>query len=158
MILQIVGYKDVGKTTLIEHTIRFLKKMNLTIATIKNHGHGGEITLQADNVDHMRHFSAGADQSIVQGEKYRQTVTNVAKQNLTELIHESVTIDCDIILVEGFKEAPFDKVIVYNRQEDYLKLTGLSHVRYHIDLTSDNAYEQYEEWLLSFLQAKGLIK
>lgn len=158
MILQIVGYKDSGKTTLMSHTIKLLKSFDLKVATIKNHGHGGEITLQDSNVDHMKHFSAGADQSIVQGENYRQTVTNVAKQNLKELIAESVTIDSDIILVEGFKEAPYDKVIVYQNQADYHKLTQLSNVQYHINLREEHAYKQYESWLLTLLRTKGLIE
>ena len=55
----------------------------------------------------MKHFNAGADQSIVQGETFQQTVTRISKQNLTDIIKESVTIDCNIILVEGFKEEPF---------------------------------------------------
>jgi molybdopterin-guanine dinucleotide biosynthesis protein B len=158
MILQIVGYKDSGKTTLMSHTIKLLKSFDLKVTTIKNHGHGGEITLQDNNVDHMKHFFAGADQSIVQGENYRQTVTNVAKQNLTELIAESVTIDSDIILVEGFKEAPYDKVIVYQNQADYHKLTQLSNVQYHINLGEEHTYKQYESWLLTLLRTKGLIE
>ena len=51
----------------------------------------------------MKHFNAGADQSIVQGEHYQQTVTRAYKQNLTQMIDQSVTIDCNIILVEGLK-------------------------------------------------------
>lgn len=158
MILQIVGYKDSGKTTLMRQTIKLLKSLGLKVATVKNHGHGGEITLQDSNVDHMKHFSAGADQSIVQGENYRQTVTHVAKQNLKELIAESVTIDSDIILVEGFKDAPYDKVIVYHNQVDYHKLTQLSNVQYHINLSEEMAYKQYEAWLLTFLRTKGMIR
>ncbi|MBF7020448.1 molybdopterin-guanine dinucleotide biosynthesis protein B [Staphylococcus sp. 18_1_E_LY] len=158
MILQIVGYKNTGKTTLMRQTIKLLKSLGLKVATVKNHGHGGEITLQDSNVDHMKHFSAGADQSIVQGENYRQTVTHVAKQNLKELIAESVTIDSDIILVEGFKDAPYDKVIVYHNQADYHKLTQLSNVQYHINLSEEMAYKQYEAWLLTFLRTKGLIR
>ena len=47
MILQIVGFKNSGKTTLMQHTIQFLKSYGYTIATIKHHGHIGEdITLQ----------------------------------------------------------------------------------------------------------------
>ena len=114
MILQIVGFKNSGKTTLMQHTIQFLKSYGYTIATIKHHGHIGEdITLQEDHVDHMKHFNAGADQSIVQGEHYQQTVTRAYKQNLTQMIDQSVTIDCNIILVEGFKDEHFDKVVVY---------------------------------------------
>ena len=65
---------------------------------------GNDITLQNDDVDHMKHFNAGADQSIVQGETFQQTVTRISKQNLTDIIKESVTIDCNIILVEGLKK------------------------------------------------------
>ncbi len=42
-----------------------------TVATIKHHGQhqqdfqDNDITLQKDHVDHMKHFHAGADQSIV---------------------------------------------------------------------------------------------
>ena len=58
MILQIVGFKNSGKTTLMQHTIQFLKSYGYTIATIKHHGHIGEdITLQEDHVDHMKHFN-----------------------------------------------------------------------------------------------------
>lgn len=104
MILQIVGFKNSGKTTLMQHTIKFLKSHGYTVATIKHHGHQGEdIALQDAQVDHMKHFEAGADQSIVQGTEYQQTVTRAHKQNLTQIIDESVTISCNIILVEGFK-------------------------------------------------------
>lgn len=86
------------------HAVSFLKEKGYTVVTIKHHGHQGEdITLQNDSVDHMKHFNAGADQSIVQGATYQQTVTRCYKQNLTDIINESVTIDCNIILVEGFK-------------------------------------------------------
>lgn len=105
MILQIVGYKKSGKTTLMRHIVSFLKSHGYTVATIKHHGHGKEdIQLQDSDVDHMKHFEAGADQSIVQGFQYQQTVTRVDNQNLTQIIEKSVTIDTNIVLVEGFKK------------------------------------------------------
>lgn len=60
MILQIVGYKKSGKTTLMRHIVSFLKSYGYTVATIKHHGHGKEdIQLQDSDVDHMKHFEAG---------------------------------------------------------------------------------------------------
>ena len=60
MILQIVGYKKSGKTTLMRHIVSFLKSHGYTVATIKHHGHGKEdIQLQDSDVDHMKHFEAG---------------------------------------------------------------------------------------------------
>ncbi len=118
MILQIVGYKKSGKTTLMRHIVSFLKSHGYTVATIKHHGHGKEdIQLQDSDVDHMKHFEAGADQSIVQGFQYQQTVTRVDNQNLTQIIEKSVTIDTNIVLVEGFKNADFEKVVVYRNEE-----------------------------------------
>ncbi len=43
MILQIVGYKKSGKTTLMRHIVSFLKSHGYTVATIKHHGHGKKI-------------------------------------------------------------------------------------------------------------------
>jgi len=155
MIFQIVGFKNSGKTTLMQHTIKFLKSHGYTVATIKHHGHEGEdITLQDSQVDHMKHFEAGADQSIVQGSEYQQTVTRAHKQNLTQIIDESVTISCNIILVEGFKNEDFDKVIVYRNQEELNELSNLSRVRYRYYFQEENALEHYEEWLLDWIKQK----
>ncbi|GGG91236.1 molybdopterin-guanine dinucleotide biosynthesis protein B [Staphylococcus pragensis] len=155
MIFQIVGFKNSGKTTLMQHTIKFLKSHGYTVATIKHHGHEGEdITLQDSQVDHMKHFEAGADQSIVQGSEYQQTVTRAHKQNLTQIIDESVTISCNIILVEGFKNEDFDKVIVYRNQEELNELSNLSRVRYRYHFQEENALEHYEEWLLDWIKQK----
>ena len=74
----------------------------------------------------MKHFNAGADQSIVQGEHYQQTVTRAYKQNLTQMIDQSVTIDCNIILVEGFKDEHFDKVVVYQTTEELERLKAIN--------------------------------
>ncbi|NJI71352.1 molybdopterin-guanine dinucleotide biosynthesis protein B, partial [Clostridioides difficile] len=53
MILQLVGFKDSGKTTLLQQSITFLKSQGYHIVTIKHHGHDkDDITLQSSNVDH----------------------------------------------------------------------------------------------------------
>ncbi|MFS4465862.1 molybdopterin-guanine dinucleotide biosynthesis protein B [Staphylococcus haemolyticus] len=155
MILQIVGFKNSGKTTLMQHTIQFLKSYGYTIATIKHHGHIGEdITLQEDHVDHMKHFNSGADQSIVQGEHYQQTVTRAYKQNLTQMIDQSVTIDCNIILVEGFKDEHFDKVVVYQTTEELERLKQLTGVKYCYDVHDNHALSHYDNWLLQWIEQR----
>ncbi len=40
-ILQIVGYQNSGKTTLVEKVVYALAEQNMKVATIKHHGHGG---------------------------------------------------------------------------------------------------------------------
>ena len=71
--------------------------------TIKHHGHEkDDITLQSSNVDHMKHFEAGAIRVLFRI-AYQQTVTRRNQPSLEQLIKESVTISYDVILVEGFK-------------------------------------------------------
>ncbi|EOA9183495.1 molybdopterin-guanine dinucleotide biosynthesis protein B [Staphylococcus aureus] len=150
MILQIVGYKKSGKTTLMRHIVSFLKSHGYTVATIKHHGHGKEdIQLQDSDVDHMKHFEAGADQSIVQGFQYQQTVTRVDNQNLTQIIEKSVTIDTNIVLVEGFKNADFEKVVVYRNEEELQVLQQLSNVCYSINVRDHEDFTAFEQWLLN---------
>ena len=157
MILQIVGYKNTGKTTLMMHTVQVLKSQGFNIATIKHHGHDkDDITLQDDNVDHMKHFQAGADQSIVQGTSYRQSVTRKHKQSLDEIIDESVTIETNLILVEGFKEANFDKVLVYRDKSELNALEHLTNIQYRINLDEADALSKYDQWLLSFFNIEGM--
>lgn len=157
MIIQIVGYKDSGKTTLMAHAVSFLKEKGFTVATIKHHGHlGNDITLQNDDVDHMKHFNAGADQSIVQGKSYQQSVTRKENQSLEEIISESVTIDCDVILVEGFKSAPFDKVVVYQDEKERQSLSHLTNVKYYVNLADTDALTLYNQWLFHYFKIEGM--
>ena len=150
MILQIVGYKKSGKTTLMRHIVSFLKSHGYTVATIKHHGHGKkDLQLQDSDVDHMKHFEAGADQSIVQGFQYQQTVTRVENQNLTQIIEKSVTIDTNIVLVEGFKNADFEKVVVYRDEEELQVLQQLSNVCYSINVREHEDFTAFEQWLLN---------
>lgn len=160
MILQIIGYKNSGKTTLMTHAVKFLKLQGFCVATIKHHGQHdlnlSDIELQTDTVDHMKHFNAGADQSIVQGHHLQQTVTRIEKQRLDEIIDKSVTIDSDIILVEGFKEANYDKVLIYRDNADYQQLNKLSNIQYDINIEQPLALQKFEQWLLSFVNEKGM--
>ncbi|MCE5098548.1 molybdopterin-guanine dinucleotide biosynthesis protein B [Staphylococcus cohnii] len=160
MILQIIGYKNSGKTTLMTHAVKFLKLHGFCVATIKHHGQHdlnlSDIELQTDTVDHMKHFNAGADQSIVQGHHLQQTVTRIENQRLDEIIDKSVTIDSDIILVEGFKEANYDKVLIYRDNADYQQLNKLSNIQYDINIEQPLALQKFEQWLLSFVNEKGM--
>ena len=38
---------------------------------------------------------------------------------LSNIIKESVTIDCDVVLVEGFKHENYDKIIVYENEKQF---------------------------------------
>ena len=153
MILQIVGFKIQENNLDATHDTIF-KILWLHNSDNQAPWHIGEdITLQ-EYVDHMKHFNAGADQSIVQGEHYQQTVTRAYKQNLTQMIDQSVTIDCNIILVEGFKDEHFDKVVVYQTTEKLERLKQLTDVKYCYDVHDKHALSHYDNWLLQWIEQR----
>lgn len=154
MILQVVGFKDVGKTTLMQKMVAHFKTLGYPVVTIKHHGHEGEdITLPANHLDHMRHFNAGADQSIVQGHQYIESIQRADEMPLRTLIDECVTIEKSIILVEGYKHEHYDKVIVYRNEKEYTQLQQLTNVKYAVkrDATTMDDTE-LKAWLTEWIQ------
>ncbi|WP_105995497.1 molybdopterin-guanine dinucleotide biosynthesis protein B [Staphylococcus agnetis] len=153
MILQVVGYKNSGKTTLVAHAVRFFKAQGYPVVTIKHHGHEGEeITLPTNNVDHMKHFTAGADQSIVQGHDFIETIQKNEGIALETLIKDCVTIKNSIILIEGYKHAPYDKIILYRNEAELHALTQLSNVKYRIQRSeTDIDYSHVDAVLQTWL-------
>ncbi|MCS4486015.1 molybdopterin-guanine dinucleotide biosynthesis protein B [Staphylococcus americanisciuri] len=154
MILQIVGYKNSGKTTLMTHAVKSLKAAGHSVVTVKHHGHiGEEIVLPERQVDHMRHFEAGADQSIVQGHDYVESIERNRYSTLEDLLAECVTIAHSVILVEGYKEALYPKVIVYRDEAELLALQQLYNVQYAIQRTIDGFdYKQFDAWLTQWIK------
>ncbi|MEJ7541329.1 molybdopterin-guanine dinucleotide biosynthesis protein B [Staphylococcus intermedius] len=154
MILQVVGFKDVGKTTLMQKIVTHFKVLGYPVVTIKHHGHMGEdITLPAQHLDHMRHFNAGADQSIVQGHQYIESIQRFDEMPLRTLIDECVTIEKSIILVEGYKYEHYDKVIVYRNEIEYEQLQQLSNVKFAVkrDITTSDERALFA-WLTEWIQ------
>jgi molybdopterin-guanine dinucleotide biosynthesis protein B len=47
-ILQVVGYQNSGKTTLITKLIKMLKEMSYRVGTLKHHGHDGVLYTKKD--------------------------------------------------------------------------------------------------------------
>ncbi|ARJ50424.1 molybdopterin-guanine dinucleotide biosynthesis protein B [Staphylococcus lutrae] len=155
MILQVVGFKDVGKTTVMQDLVTYFKRLGYPVVTIKHHGHAGdEITLPDAHLDHMRHFHAGADQSIVQGHQYIESVQKYDQMPLQTLIDECVTIDESVILIEGYKNEHYDKIILYRNDEEYKQLQQLSNVKYALKrsatATDDTAFKAWlAAWVLN---------
>lgn len=68
-IIQIVGYQNSGKTTLMEQLIKHATKEGLRVGTIKHHGHGGA-PVENLSKDSNRHEQAGARVSAVEGAEH----------------------------------------------------------------------------------------
>ncbi|MBI5974630.1 molybdopterin-guanine dinucleotide biosynthesis protein B [Staphylococcus canis] len=157
MILQIVGFKNSGKTTMMTYAVRFFKSLGYQVTTIKHHGHmGEEIELPRATLDHMKHFNAGADQSIVQGHAYMELVKRDNESTLETLIQDYGTIENNIILIEGYKQAQYDKVILYRNPNEYEQLKQLQNIVFEIDVSqSDDIEAQLKQKLKLWIENKG---
>jgi molybdopterin-guanine dinucleotide biosynthesis protein B len=107
----IVGWKNSGKTTLVERLIPLLAARGLKVMTVKHTHH--ELRPPDGSTDGERHARAGAVKTIVIGPQAWEI--SGARQigappELAEIAPH--VADADIVLVEGFKGAPIPKIEV----------------------------------------------
>lgn len=106
--IAISGYKNSGKTTLIENIIPILSEHNLNVAVVKHDGH--DYTPDVPGTDSFRHFNSGAYGTAV----FSDTKFSVTKRcsNLSLDMLCAYFDDADIILCEGFKFEPIPKLFI----------------------------------------------
>ena len=112
-IIGVVGWKDTGKTTLIEKLIVELDKRHLTVSTIKHSHH--KFSIDKRGTDSFRHFNAGAKETILTSEKkwikFSRQISN-SQSYLNYLINQIIPVD--ILIVEGFKACSHKKIEIIN--------------------------------------------
>ena len=114
VLIGIVGWKNSGKTTLVERLIPLLSQRGLKVATVKHTHH--DLRPHDGRTDGERHARAGAVQTIViapttwEASGHRQ---EGAPPAFADLVHQ---LDgADVALVEGYKSAPIAKIEVRRR-------------------------------------------
>ena len=110
-IVLVIGYKKVGKTTLIERLIPELSNRGYRVGTVKHHHADFPVSVDTAGTDTWRHRQAGAASVAL------ATPTDIAVFRDAE---SSISLDqivsmlgaLDIVLVEGFHEEPHAKIEV----------------------------------------------
>ncbi len=111
VLVGIVGWKNSGKTTLVERLIPILNARGLKVATVKHSHH--DLRPYDGGTDGERHARAGAVQTIViapnawEASGHRQEGDPPA---FADLAHHLA--GADVALVEGYKNAPIAKIEV----------------------------------------------
>ncbi|MEC5423629.1 molybdopterin-guanine dinucleotide biosynthesis protein B [Virgibacillus sp. C22-A2] len=127
LIFQVVGYKNSGKTTLMERLISYLSSKELQVGTLKHHGHGGE-PASVKETDSSKHLQAGSSISAVQGERELHiTVKDTTSFELDELLQFYTVLPLDILLIEGYKKADYPKIVILKDEKD-MALLELSNI------------------------------
>lgn len=112
-VFQIVGYKNSGKTTLICELLPLLGQRGFRVGTIKHDAHS--FTMDTPGTDTWKHREAGADMVAITS----QESTAVFEQRhtpLNQLINRMRVMD--IVLVEGFKDEGYPKIVLLRGEED----------------------------------------
>ncbi|WP_178019278.1 molybdopterin-guanine dinucleotide biosynthesis protein B [uncultured Paenibacillus sp.] len=122
-VIQIVGYKNSGKTTLITRLAKLFNGMNLRVAVIKHDLHGFDA--DREGTDSFRHREAGAAAAAVTS-PWRTAIFEERETSLAELIEHFAGYD--LILVEGFKQETYPKMVMLRSAEDEPLIRELSRV------------------------------
>ncbi|MDK6863603.1 MULTISPECIES: molybdopterin-guanine dinucleotide biosynthesis protein B [Nosocomiicoccus] len=131
-ILQVVGYKDTGKTTLIVEFLKILKASNLKAAVIKHHH------IDIDDSTDTGKFSRLSDYTILNTPNYTIYHDNKVP-GLKEQI-EALNGKVDVILIEGYKNEDYDKIVLthsFTGEKGDIRELELSNVVNYYNVASD---------------------
>ncbi|EZP78787.1 molybdopterin-guanine dinucleotide biosynthesis protein B [Parageobacillus genomosp. 1] len=125
---QVVGYKNSGKTTLIEKWVKIASSEGYRVGTIKHHGHGGEPERRYANADSERHERAGAVCVSVEGDGLLELHARRPSWSLAQILSFYQLLPLDFVLVEGYKSERYPKVVMVRNEEDWDSLSQLSNI------------------------------
>lgn len=111
----VVGWKNCGKTTLTERLVAEFTGRGLRISTIKHAHH--TVDVDHPGTDSYRHRQAGAHEVLLAGGSrlaLMQEYRGQPEPPFETLL--AMIAPCDLVLVEGFKMAPIDKVEVHRAE------------------------------------------
>ncbi|MDP4032576.1 MAG: molybdopterin-guanine dinucleotide biosynthesis protein B [Pseudorhodobacter sp.] len=105
----VTGWKNAGKTTLMERLVAEITARGFTVSTVKHAHHATEV--DQPGRDSYRHREAGAGQVIVASPLRWALMTELRgadEPSLADLLAQLQPVD--LVLIEGFKAAPHPKV------------------------------------------------
>ena len=124
-VLAVYGQSNSGKTTFAEKLIAELASRDIRVMSVKGHLH--EIELDIPGKDSWRHQKAGAQVSVLATPSGWMAIHQTDERvTLPELAEEGVRRGCDVLVVEGFKDADVPKLEVTVQNRDTLDATSIA--------------------------------
>jgi len=105
----VIGWKNSGKTTLMERLVAEITARGLTVSTIKHAHHG--VDVDQPGRDTYRHRQAGAQQVILSSPvrvAVMSELRGAPEPGLEDLLQRLAPVD--LVLVEGFKREGHNKI------------------------------------------------
>ena len=110
-VLNLVGFSGSGKTTFIEKSIPWLKQQGYVPAYLKHSGHPHSLDMPGK--DTTRQFEAGATFTAL----YNETQWISHHRGAIDEIWLQGQSNADLILLEGFKDSPYPKIILVHPEK-----------------------------------------
>ncbi|MFP3418746.1 molybdopterin-guanine dinucleotide biosynthesis protein B [Bacillus sp. SIMBA_154] len=126
-ILQVVGYQNSGKTKLIEKLCQLAEHEGLKLGCFKHHGHGGKPDRLFKEKDTDRYVQAGAFAAGVEGEG--ECHFSMQHMTLEQLLIMCEHLPLDAVLIEGYKQAPYRKIVCVKNEQELIDLSTLSNIQ-----------------------------
>ena len=112
-----VAYSGTGKTTLIEQLIAFLTERAYKVSVIKHTHHHFDI--DKPGKDSYRHRDSGASEVLMVSDQ-RWVLMHELRQSAEPTMEEQLCklSPCDLVIVEGFKDARIPKIELWRHEHD----------------------------------------
>ena len=110
-VLAFAGYSGSGKTTAMVALIARLKARGIRVAALKHDAHGFQ--LDREGKDTARFTAAGASAVAIASKDQRAVIATTSRPSTLAELLSTVSIDVDMILVEGYKDDDIAKIVVH---------------------------------------------
>jgi molybdopterin-guanine dinucleotide biosynthesis adapter protein len=117
VILQVAGYQNSGKTTVITKLLKQLSQQSIKTAVIKHHGHEDTLDFKDSGKDTESHRNAGA--FITGISSSGGTIFSMNHEvPLEKAIEIYKVLDIECVLIEGYKKIQYPRVLLCRNQND----------------------------------------
>lgn len=122
-VIGVAGFKNAGKTTLVEKLVRELTGRSYRIATVKHAHHSFDI--DHEGRDSFRHRQAGAGEvAVISGQRWAIIHELRGEEEPSFAAILAKLEPSDLVIVEGYKHGEHQKIEVRNLALDHPRLAG----------------------------------
>jgi molybdopterin-guanine dinucleotide biosynthesis adapter protein len=122
-VIGVAGFKNSGKTTLVEKLVQHLTARGHRVSTVKHAHHSFDI--DHEGRDSFRHRKAGASEVAVISKERTAIIHELRGEEPPTLEQVLAKLKpCDLVIVEGYKRDSHDKIEVRNIDLNHPKLAG----------------------------------
>ncbi len=114
-VLQVVGYKNAGKTTLVCEIVRLLSSEGMRVGSLKRDDHGADPEPEGADTRAMREAGARLTALVSDNRTMWVQEQTAALEDLLDAMKKG---GADAVIVEGFKTAAYPKLILLRGDED----------------------------------------